>query len=413
MGGPLRTLSHIPFFEALARSDETSEEWREVSAGLLTLRLFDAWMLEGATVVAADSWSLASVREAIEGIRARYSIRSLLSSVVEAMVAARTPSLNAAAPRLVAYGRALQLDSRWMLAADVFRTVLAHAHPSDEPDTVIAANMQLGRSLRIEADWHGALEAYRTAGEVAESSGDLMNMLRSRIGEANVARDRGNLPQAGAMLDETIEALKAAGLKELHALALHDRATVAHRRGDFALAVKLAYASLQGAKDPHARDRVLADLAASLYELGVRSAARDAHLILAGTAQEQYTRWRATINLLEIASIDRSEPVFEQYRRELADASLPASLSAEYHLYVGRGYRMFGRMTEARSEITKAMSIAEAHQLNQLLIEAELSLKELEGHGRTGMRHAEQEPPEEIAAVTSAIEEMRRLVTAR
>ncbi len=42
-----RVLLHLPFFEALATLDETSDDWRVTSAGLVTLRLFDAWISEG------------------------------------------------------------------------------------------------------------------------------------------------------------------------------------------------------------------------------------------------------------------------------------------------------------------------------------------------------------------------------
>ena len=38
-------LSHLAFFEALAsETDERSTRWRQLSAGLLTLRAFDAWL---------------------------------------------------------------------------------------------------------------------------------------------------------------------------------------------------------------------------------------------------------------------------------------------------------------------------------------------------------------------------------
>ena len=66
-----------------------------------------------------------------------------------------------------------------------------------------------------------------------------------------------------------------------------------------------------------ARDRVLNDLGASFVQLGVYSAARDAYLVVAATAQEQYMRWTAMINLLDVAADERREPVFEQYRRDL------------------------------------------------------------------------------------------------
>src|SRR6185437_16926372 len=97
-----------------------------------------------------------------------------------------------------------------------------------------------------------------------------------------------------------------------------------------------------------AKDRALSDLAATFVDMGMLDAARDAHLMLAATAVEQYTRWVATINLLEIAARDQREPVFEQYRRELADAELPATLAAYFEFYTGQGYRAFDRNEQAQ-----------------------------------------------------------------
>jgi tetratricopeptide (TPR) repeat protein len=413
MSGPQRTLSHIPFFEALASADEDSEAWRELTAGLVTLRLFDAWMTEGVAVVASDSWSLLSVREALSRVESRHSIRSLLSSVVDAMEAAPAPRAATVAPRLLAYGRALQFDGDWSLAADVFHSVIAYAYASEEPDVYAAANMHLGRCLRMTTDWSGALSAYRAAGDVAIMAGDTVTALRSRVGEASVARDRGNLPLAESLLDETIQEAQLAGLKDIRSTALHARAAVAHLRGQYELAVQLGYDALQESTGTD-RDNILADLAASFFDLGARSVARDAYLVLAATAREQYTRWQSTINLIELAALDGSEPLFEQHRRELANASLPAYLAAYYHLYVGRGYKLFQQLETARAEMELALSIAAANQINQVIIEAELALREITDGGVVILsRQSSFELPSEIVPAAKAIREMRALAGVR
>jgi tetratricopeptide (TPR) repeat protein len=351
---------------------------------------------------------LRAVRETIGAVDARSSHRALLTSVVDSMMLAGTVRVAVVAPRLMAYARALQFEAKWALAADVYRTVLSHVHTVSEADVVIAANMQLGLCLRVLTEWQGATTAYDTAAQVAELTGDVMNVLKSRIAEANIAIDRGNLPSAEAILDETIESATEAGLGELRAFALQTRGNVAHRRGDYDKAIQLAYEALDGMRDQVARDRVLADLAATFFELGLRSAARDANLVLAATAQESYTRWVATINLLEIASIDRSELVFEQYRRELASSDLPASLAAFYHFYVGQGYRIFERYDLARASLERAIDIATKHQVNEVIFKAERALTEIREGGVIAV--AEQvEPSPAVSEVASAIREMRTL----
>ncbi|MGH7720740.1 MAG: hypothetical protein ACREON_18075, partial [Gemmatimonadaceae bacterium] len=212
MGGTERTILHLPYFEALAETEESSAEWRTRSAGLLVLRLFDSWVSEGRSAVAADAWAPRAVREAISAIPPGSPVRALLLSVLDAIEASTGTDIAIVAPRLMAYARALQFDSEWKLAADVYRTVIAHAHPVQESDIAVAANLQLGLCLRMLAEWTGASAAYSTAGSLATVTGDMMSALRARIGEAKLAIDRGNLPQAELMLDQTIE---EAGRREL------------------------------------------------------------------------------------------------------------------------------------------------------------------------------------------------------
>jgi tetratricopeptide (TPR) repeat protein len=376
---------------------------------LVALRLFDAWVEDGPSVVAADAWSVRAVREAIALVDRRNTHRALLTSIVDAMTAVPLVRIAMVAPRLMAYARSLQLDGRWRLAADVYRTVIAHAHPVEDADVVITANMQLGACLRMLAEWGEAAVAYATAGQIAALSGDIVSVLRSRVSEANIAIDRGNLPQAEAILDETIARARATRHTETTSLALHARAHVAHQRGEYDLAVRLAYEALEGTREPTARDRLLAGIATSFSELGLRDAARDAYLILAATARDQYVRWTATINLMELAALDHVEPLFEQYRRELADGRMPPALAAYYYYYVGQGYRVFHHSELARPALERALEIAAAHEINQVLFEAESSLAELKAGSHPAAPSPAQEPSSEAIEVASAIHDMRQM----
>lgn len=409
MGRSNEVLPHFAFFEALAGcNDESSPEWRATSAGLVTLRLFDDWVRDGASMVASDSWSLRAVREAIASVDAGNTIRALLTSLVDSMQLARNGRVSLAAPRLMAYARALQFEAKWALAADVYRTVLDSADPVADADVVIAANMQLGASLRVMARWEDARSAYATAGEVASFTGDVMNVLKSRVAEAIVLMERGNLPRAQSLLDQAIEQAEEAGLQELRAHALQVRGNVAHRRGDYDSAIRYAYLALEHMKEQVARDRILADMASNFADIGLYTAARDANLVLAATAQEQYTRWVATINLMELASIDHKEIVFEQYRRELATAQLPATLSAYYYLHVGRGYRLLDRLPLARTALERALDLASRYQVNEVIFQAEQQLREI----TQGERMADArviEPSAEVARVADAVRELRAL----
>lgn len=408
MSGKVPAIRHLAFFEALAEMEESDASWRAVSAGLVVLRLLDAWLDEGPQTVAPGSWSVQAVREAVHAIDAGDPSRAILGGIVDAIESAPAVALAPVAPRLMAYGRALDYEGRFRLAGDVYRTVLAHVHPGDDADVAADAQIQYGYCMRMVGEWEEAEVAYAAAGRIADAAGDPVRGLRARMAEARLALTRGNLPEADRILDAAIDEATTKKLTEVRSMALHTSATVAHARGDYERAIRLAYDALDGLSNPVMRDKALADIAASFAELGVRSVAREAHLVLAATAQEQYSRWLASINLLEIAALDRFEPVFEQYRRELAEADLPPFLSALYHLYVGQGLQLFGRADAARSSLQRAVEISSRHRLNQILFQAEEALR----RSRPVPVARAIEAPDSLQHVVTAIGRMRETVGA-
>ncbi|MGH7665388.1 MAG: hypothetical protein ACRENI_14025, partial [Gemmatimonadaceae bacterium] len=146
------------------------------------------------------------------------------------------------------------------------------------------------------------------------------------------------------------------------------------RRGQLEESLLYAHRALECCENHVDRDRILADMATTLAAMGHREAARDAHVILASTAEEQEIRWIATINLLELATLAGSEPMFERYRAQLRDAKLPPALAAYYHLHVGEGCGRFERYERAQSALQAAITVAEQHGVNEVLMRAEAAL---------------------------------------
>ena len=87
------SMRHRAFFTELASLGDADPSWRAVTAGLVVLRLVEAWVEEGAGVVAADSWGVRSVRTAIEDMPEGMPARTLLSGVVDALISARSGDL--------------------------------------------------------------------------------------------------------------------------------------------------------------------------------------------------------------------------------------------------------------------------------------------------------------------------------
>jgi hypothetical protein len=110
-----------------------------------------------------------------------------------------------------------------------------------------------------------------------------------------------------------------------------------------------------------------------------------------------------------MAAVDRMEPAFEQYRRELNDAALPATLSAHFHYYLAVGYQMFGREEDSRAEFERAIAIASANNMNQVVINAEKGLESLQSCAVVPSHVTHETPSPEVARVADAISEMRVL----
>jgi tetratricopeptide (TPR) repeat protein len=402
-GGSVR---HVPFLTALGGLDEGSPAWRAVSAGLVVLRLVDAWVTESAAVVAADEWGMRSVQAAVEQMPVGTPARAVLHGVVDAIKTSRASDMDTIAPRLMAYGRSLELDAKWGLAVDVYETIVAYVHPRDANDIAVSAQIRAGHCFRNLGQLALAANHFDAAGTLASHMGDMGGTLRAQIGTAKIAIARGNLPQAEQLLDSAVALARRHQLNEVQSTALHDRADVAHMRGNYELAIRLAYEALDRSEDPRSRDRLLNDIAASFHVLGVRSAARDAYVILEATAQEQYQRWVASINLMQMAAEDGSSPVFERYRRALCAADLPPELLVQVLVHIGEGYELLGDDTLAAASLAKARVVADEYGFHRLWHIADERLRRV-GLDPRASRKVERQPPVDVVAIASQIRSMR------
>jgi len=173
----------------------------------------------------------------------------------------------------------------------------------------------------------------------------------------------------------------------------------------------LAYRALEKTATEIDRDRILHDIATAFYYLGVRSAARDAYLVLAATAQEQYIRWLATVQLLGISADDRISPIFERYRRELGDSDLPPALAVDFQHQTGRGYRLFGDRQTATVWLQRALATAQRFQLNQESFAIEAEIERLLRDEREEARVEERSAPDTIGDIAVALRELREKAT--
>ena len=405
-------LRHLAFFEELGNMDETDPSWRSVGAGLVAMRLVDSWIEDGATPSRIDSWGVSAVREAIAEVPETTPLRRILSGIVDIIVSSTSIDMHALIPRLMAYGQALDYESKFALAADVYTTIIFHAHPVDDADLVVNAHIQLAFCQRTLGDHLTARETYAQAARVAQASGDMLGVLRARLGDAKLAIARGNIPEAEALLDESIARAREFNAPAECANALHERAHVAGLRGQYERSIDFAYQALELAVGQRDRDRILADIAASFMYLGLLDVARDAYLVLASTAQEQYARWNSELNLMEIAAKEGTELRFDKYRRELATAEFTPQLRVVYLLHVGRGYDILGKPEAGIGYLQRAVDLAARYSFNQLVFEAEQALAVARRRTTRQRVQPPREVPPVIQHVIGVISGMKQLVSA-
>lgn len=365
---------HLVYFDALGSLAENSEGWRRLFAGLVVLRLIDIARSESRAGVAVDAVTVKSVRASVSTLKDADPVKPLLSSIVDG-VESGAPYTLVCEP-LLAYARALDLEASWRLAADVLETVVEIA-PSDTHPLAIDANTMLGGTARRAGDWDRSAAGYAAAAHAAAVIGDTARALKAEIGMANTHLAHGNLPAAERTLATVVEEAKQEELTEILELALHDRATVAHNQGRFADAIQFAYEALELDPSGTERDALIGDMGAFFGDLGMRDAARDAHLIVSATSQSQFSVAQARINLMELASLDGMEEAFNEHALALSSGALDVRHRAYYLLYLGQGYQRFGKLDAAARALEESRAFATSNGIHQVTFEAEKALSSL------------------------------------
>lgn len=385
-------MSHQAYFEFLAGSDQHAPAWHPVLGGLAVLRLIDS-RLGGEPGRTSDWTSCESAKSAVMSLREGDPVRSILLQLIDS-VAADEVQRDVIGRGLLAYGRALNFEGRWGLACDVFGTADRIAGAPHSIPISIESNVALGAAARRMSDWETSAHAYSRAYHLAETIADRSSALLVEAGRATTHMVRGNLPAAESMLEGVIDEARSAGLNDVLGRALHTRMSILHQRGEYAEAVRAGHEALDAMTDLTARDGVLSDIAAAFGGMGMNEPARDGYLIVAATAQSQWVRWQATLNLMELAALDDREADFDAYARELETAPLDPRLRAHYYIYLGTGQQQFGKDAEAEASITEGLSVAEQNQLYQLAHEATVALATLKSHAAS--QRALIAPPTEV-----------------
>ncbi len=131
-----------------------------------------------------------------------------------------------------------------------------------------------------------------------------------------------------------------------------------------------SHEALELSTDPLGRERILANIALTFAQMGLREAARDAGLLVVATAQDRTTRLTATINLMELAYLDGRELVFEQYRRELSRETMTPNVEVSFLQTSAEGLRDVRSDREAQRAAERMLDVASRHELHEHVMRA-------------------------------------------
>lgn len=411
-------IRHQVFFEALGALDESDSNWSSLLAGLSVLRIVDALADDSGTRLdipraGIDAAGIDAARATANSIREGDTSRAILLRIVDLLE--KPHALTGKLARdLLAYGRSLDLEARWPLAADVFRTISENFRSRQNAAVVIESLTSLGAAARNIGEWETSDRSYAEAQHMADSIGARALSLTAQVGIANSHVAHGNLPAAEAELKEVLQEAGAFALQQIEAIALHTHAYLAITSGDYQRAVHYGYRSLELTTNETARDRILGDIAAAYAGLGLRETARDGYSIVAVTSPHQWVRWQATLNLMELAIEDGAEKLFDNYSAQVQNEPLGPRLGAYLLLLKARGFRRFGR-SGSEELFAEAHDEATRHRLHQIAFEVDAE-REREplplpvGRATTGLSEVH---PGELERIAEMLMQLREEVVAR
>jgi len=384
--GSRRSLPHLAYLEALAACEEDTPRWHALTAGYAALQLFDLWVEQERGTIPPSDLELRRLYKRLMLVPSGDPVRRCLTNLVELMERPAPPHGSEehrlrsyeAGRILAAYGKLLQYESSWSLSRDVHETLIGYARRADDEDRLLDSMLMVAFCHRTQGELDRAREAYTVLRETAFEAQSEQYLLLSELGFAKIASERGNLPAAAGMLDKILAHTSHGDHRNLHWRALMDRARVATQLGDHATAAVLGHQAFESCTDPIDRDRIMVNIGLTLAHMGLWNQARDAYLIADATAQESTVRWIAQINLMELAYLERNEPLFEHHRRAVAGIAMPPYVETVFHETHAHGLRAFDHLEDAALAFRRMLAVAERHGLHEFVLKAEQALADVE-----------------------------------
>jgi len=382
VGSSADVLRHAPFLER-ARVERDLD--REVSARLalaayVTARLVDR-LHEGATddqSREAFTWQVEAVRRHLSDLPAELPETAHLVGILEAVPpAGKAPT--GLRLGLTAYAYFLEHEARLSEALEVLGLAARCHGRAIPPGEFAAIALFAARLHRLQAHWAAANASYASAEEAGQATGDMVTVLRSRLGRTGVLRGQGNLPASRALAESVLRTAEELSLREVQAMACADLGAVLVLQAQFPESVQARYRAFRLADDEIQRMRYLGELGEGLTQIGAYGAARTAFEIVIASQASFLVRTNAILELMELESEVDNRVAFERLRAEAESVRerMPPSMKADYLYKVGVGLARFSKVARAREVLSDGLRLSEANGLNAWYFRIERALQNL------------------------------------
>jgi tetratricopeptide (TPR) repeat protein len=263
------------------------------------------------------------------------------------------------------------------------------------PGEFAAIALFAARLHRLQAHWAAANASYAAAEEAGQAAGDMVTVLRSRLGRTGVLRGQGNLPASRALAESVLRTAEELGLRDVQAMASADLGAVLVLQGQFPESVQARYRAFRLADDEIQRMRYLGELGEGLTQIGAYGAARTAFEIVIASQASFLVRTNAILELMELESGVDNRVAFERLRAEAETVRerMPPSMKADYLYKVGVGLARFSKVARAREVLSDGLRLSEANGLNAWYFRIERALQNLASGAADAIREPKLPAP--------------------
>ena len=373
---PQQALRHAVFLGRLAETPSgPSSQGRLGHGAFLTLRLVDLLGPEQQLVRPdAFGYQLAGLDRVCRQLPGDSTETAHLIGLKQATADAfRARDEQLVVPALLAYAHYLEDELLLAEALDVLETVVRVGGEALRSSDRVASRLRVARVLRKLNEFDAAQEAYDSAQAVAMAAGDRHAELISRIGQAQVARGRGQLRDASQAFERILADAERLGDHDAQARVHQELAVVLSTRGQPVEAIPHIWQAFELYGDEMSRGRALADLGGMLLMVGDTEGAERALRQAVSRGGEQDFATNALVELMHCASARRDRVGFERWREscEARRNAMPPNILADFALKSGIGRARFGQYERAEALLGTALSLAEAAGLYEFVFRVE------------------------------------------